>query len=105
VLGQQYGAISGKMTITVKRPGVHFATSHENFWKIRTGFFVRKCIVKYRNEGCQDKDALNNLFTELIKRRDQIARNAGFANFRDYKFVEMGRFDYTKEDCYRFHDQ
>jgi oligoendopeptidase F len=52
----------------------------------------------------QDKDALNNLYTELIKRRDQIAKNAGFANFRDYKFVEMGRFDYTKEDCYRFHD-
>ena len=30
--------------------------------------------------------------------------NAGFDNFRDYKFVEMGRFDYTKEDCFRFHD-
>jgi oligoendopeptidase F len=52
----------------------------------------------------QDKEPLNNLFNELITRRDQIARNAGFANFRDYKFVEMGRFDYTKEDCFRFHD-
>jgi nicotinamide riboside kinase len=24
--------------------------------------------------------------------------------YRDYKFVELGRFDYTKEDCYNFHD-
>ena len=26
-------------------------------------------------------------------------------NYRDYKFVEMGkRFDYTKEDCFKFHE-
>ncbi|MFX6035881.1 M3 family metallopeptidase, partial [Acinetobacter baumannii] len=30
--------------------------------------------------------------------------NAGFTNYRDYKFVEMGRFDYTKEDCFNFHE-
>ena len=33
-----------------------------------------------------------------------MALNAGFANYRDYKFEELGRFDYTKEDCFRFHD-
>ena len=26
-----------------------------------------------------------------------------FENFRDYKFQAMGRFDYTKEDCFDFH--
>jgi oligoendopeptidase F len=59
---------------------------------------------KVQERRLQDKEPLNNLFTELVKRRDQLARNAGFANYRDYKFVEMGRFDYTKEECYRFHD-
>ena len=59
---------------------------------------------KIQERRLQDKEALNKLFTELVKRRDQIAKNAGFANYRDYKFVEMGRFDYTKEDCFRFHD-
>ena len=59
---------------------------------------------KVQERRLQDKEPLNNLFTELIKRRDQVARNAGFANYRDYKFVEMGRFDYTKEDCFQFHD-
>ena len=52
----------------------------------------------------QDKDALNNLYSELIKKRDQVALNAGFENYRDYKFVELGRFDYTKEDCFQFHE-
>src|SRR4029077_16089395 len=30
--------------------------------------------------------------------------NAGFKNYRDYRFIELGRFDYTKEDCYQFHE-
>jgi oligoendopeptidase F len=29
--------------------------------------------------------------------------NAGFQNFRDYKFQALGRFDYLKEDCFDFH--
>ncbi|MCU0321463.1 MAG: M3 family oligoendopeptidase [Chitinophagaceae bacterium] len=33
-----------------------------------------------------------------------MAKNTGFANYRDYKFVELGRFDYSKEDCYNFHE-
>jgi oligoendopeptidase F len=47
---------------------------------------------------------MNNLYTELIAKRHEIAINAGFANYRDYKFVELGRFDYSKEDCYNFHE-
>ena len=42
--------------------------------------------------------------TNLIQKRHQVALNAGFANYRDYKFAEMGRFDYTKEDCFQFHE-
>ena len=30
--------------------------------------------------------------------------NAGFENYRDYKFKELGRCDYTKEDCFQFHE-
>lgn len=29
--------------------------------------------------------------------------NAGFENYRDYKFQELGRFDYTVADCEAFH--
>ena len=39
-----------------------------------------------------------------MQKRNQIALNSGFANYRDYKFVELGRFDYTKEDCFQFHE-
>jgi oligoendopeptidase F len=51
-----------------------------------------------------DKDKLNTLFDELLVLRQQIAKNAGFDNYRDYKFRELGRFDYTIDDCFAFHE-
>ena len=47
---------------------------------------------------------MNDLFSSLLKKRHQIALNAGFDNYRDYRFTELGRFDYKKEDCYQFHE-
>src|SRR5690606_15357848 len=29
---------------------------------------------------------------------------AGYDNYRDYRFVELARFDYTKEHCFQFHE-
>ena len=52
----------------------------------------------------QDQDELNQLFGTLLKKRHQVAINAGFQNFRDYRFLELGRFDYTKQDCFQFHE-
>ncbi len=51
----------------------------------------------------QDKQPLNELFDLLMVLRHKVARNAGFENFRDYMFQALGRFDYTPQDCYNFH--
>lgn len=51
----------------------------------------------------QDKDALEDLYDKMVALRTQIATNAGFDNFRDYTFRRRRRFDYTPEDCFRFH--
>ncbi|HNF71701.1 MAG TPA: M3 family oligoendopeptidase, partial [Chitinophagaceae bacterium] len=51
----------------------------------------------------QDEKALDDLMDQLISIRHQVARNAGFDNYRDYKFRELGRFDYTVNDCMQFH--
>ncbi|GAB4547387.1 MAG: M3 family oligoendopeptidase [Phycisphaerales bacterium] len=52
----------------------------------------------------EDKQKIEDIFDEMIKLRDQAAKNAGFANFRDYQHKKMERFDYTPDDCLRFHD-
>ena len=103
VLGQQYGAISGKMTVTVKDQEYTLQQAMK-FLENPDRLLREDVYRKVQERRLRIKNQINNLYTELIKRRDQIARNAGFSNFRDYKFVEMGRFDYTKEDCFRFHD-
>ncbi|MBX2963664.1 MAG: M3 family oligoendopeptidase [Cyclobacteriaceae bacterium] len=59
---------------------------------------------KITDRRLQDKQTLDELFTRLITLRHQVAVNAGFANFRDYMFKAMGRFDYTPQDCFNFHD-
>jgi oligoendopeptidase F len=52
----------------------------------------------------QDVDKCEELFDQLIQLRTQIARNAGFDNYRDYAFRQKCRFDYTPADCVNFHD-
>ncbi|WP_462264727.1 M3 family oligoendopeptidase [Mucilaginibacter sp.] len=52
----------------------------------------------------QDKDKLNELFDILMVLRHKVALNANFNNFRDYMFQALGRFDYTPQDCYNFHE-
>lgn len=48
-------------------------------------------------------DELAALFDRMYGLRQQAARNAGFANFRDYIFPAKYRFYYTPADCERFH--
>ncbi len=103
VLQQQYGQIVGQMSVEVNgqeytlQQAAKFLEDHDRS--------LREEVYRKINERrLQDKEALNDLFTELVQKRHQIALNAGFDNYRDYKFAELGRFDYTKEDCFNFHE-
>ncbi|MFT5165343.1 MAG: oligoendopeptidase F [Saprospiraceae bacterium] len=51
----------------------------------------------------ESEQQLDGIFNELVSMRNQLAKNAGFDNFRDFRFRELGRFDYTVKDCERFH--
>src|SRR5262249_44548174 len=52
----------------------------------------------------EQRDVLADFFDQMYELRQQVAKNAGFANYRDYSHREKNRFDYTPDDCYRFHD-
>ncbi len=51
----------------------------------------------------KDREELDQIYDALLSIRQKIAQNAGFENFRDYAFRWWERFDYTPEDCFRFH--
>ena len=50
------------------------------------------------------RQTLNELYLEMVPLRRQVARNAGFATYRDYRWQELARFDYSPEDCFTYHD-
>jgi oligoendopeptidase F len=103
VLQQQYGTIAGKMMIehdgqeyTLQQAGKFLESEDRN---------IRETVYKKISERrLVDKEPLNELFSKLIALRHQVALNAGFSNYRDYKFAEMGRFDYTPASCFQFHE-
>jgi len=103
VMQQHYGTISGKMMVEVN--GKEYTLQQAAKFLESPDRNLREEVYRKINERrLQDKDALNELYTKLIEKRHQVALNAGFENYRDYKFKELGRFDYTKEDCFRFHE-
>jgi len=51
----------------------------------------------------QEAEKFEEQFDALVKVREQIARNAGFPNYLAYAFRLNRRFDYTPEDCLKFH--
>ena len=100
---QEYGAISAKMSIEVDGEKM---TMQKAAQLLKSTDRVKREEVynKISTRRLQDEKALDDLFDELIALRQEIAKNAGFDNYRDYMFAAMGRFDYTPKDCFNFHD-
>ncbi|PHR47078.1 MAG: oligoendopeptidase F [Fluviicola sp.] len=99
---QEFSAISGAQSIEHEGKQITMQKAatllKENDEALRKSIFE-----KMAERRAQDVDTLDKLFSELIHLRHKIATNAGFDNYRDYKFESLGRFDYTKEDCFEFH--
>jgi oligoendopeptidase F len=66
---------------------------------------VRERAFRLRAQPYIDQhDALAGFWDRMYDLRQQVSRNAGFKNFRDYAHQEKNRFDYTPDDCLRFHE-
>ncbi len=75
------------------------------------GLFLEENDRALREEAWRARDAvravdeakLDDLYDRMLPVRQQIARNAGYADYRDYSFADKLRFDYTPDDCLAFH--
>ncbi len=100
---QEFGQISGAMSITEN--GEELTLPQAAVMLQSPDRDLRNKVYKKISERrLEDRDKLNDLFSELIRLRNEVARNADFENFRDYMFEAMGRFDYKPEDCFNFHE-
>lgn len=101
-LANSYGMISGQMTVSHQDQELTFNQAAK-YLKEQDRTLRKTIYDKIINRRAEDKDQFNHLFDELLKSRHQVAINAGFENYRDYMFAELGRFDYTPQDCKNFH--
>jgi len=100
---KEYGRIFSEMTIGID--GKQMTLQKAGTFLEETDRIRREAVYRKINERIlQETDLLENLFDELLAKRHRIAQNAGFGNFRDFKFRSLGRFDYTVQDCYDFHE-
>ncbi|MBK8805762.1 MAG: M3 family oligoendopeptidase [Bacteroidales bacterium] len=100
---QEYGLLSSQMTIEYQ--GKTLTLQQASNYLKETDRDVRKTVFELINQRrAQDNDALDTLLNKLIQKRNQIALNTGFSNYRDYKHEALGRFDYSVDDCLQFHE-
>ncbi len=100
---QKYQGITGAMSVTID--GQEYTLEQaSNFLKDLDRDKRQKAWESITIRRLQDKEELDSLFNKLKSLRHQVALNAGFQNFRDYMFEALGRFDYSVQDCFDFHD-
>lgn len=102
-LGQQYQKLSGSLT-------VEFQGRERTLPQMAP--FLEEQDRPLRQEAweltakrrLQETESFEKFFEGLLHLREQMAKNAGFSNYRDYAFKLRGRFDYTAADCENFHN-
>lgn len=102
-LGQQYQKLSGSLTVQFRG---------EEKTLVAMGRFLEEPDQALRQEAWEsvaqrrlsEKEKFEEQFDALVALRQRIAKNAGFANYRDYAFRAKGRFDYTPDHCFDFHN-
>lgn len=102
-LGQKYQKLSGSLTVDFRG---------EEKTLVQMGVFLEEPDRVLREEAwrsvserrLKETDNFDDLFEEMLVLREKIAANAGFANYRDYMFRRLGRFDYEPKDCETFHE-
>jgi oligoendopeptidase F len=102
-LSARYQRITGSMTVEwdgVERP----LPQLQPFLKDPDRAVRERAFRAAAQPYLEERGALADLFDRMFELRQQAARNAGFANFRDYVFPAKFRFDYTPADCERFHE-
>ncbi len=102
-LGQQYQEKMGALTVEF---------NGEEKTLVQMGVYLQETDRSVRQEAWElvanrrlaVADECDQQFDQLKDIRIQLAKNAGYGNYRDYKHIAKGRFDYQPEDCFKFHE-
>ena len=97
----QFAKIAGAQTIVYQNQ--ELTIQQANDYLKNSDRAVRKEVfelIEARKK--QDAEKLDEIMSQLIQIRTQIARNCGFESYTDYKYSY--RYDYTKDQINEFHE-
>lgn len=99
---QEFGAKVGEMTVMVE--GQEYTLQQAGRFLERHDRTLRREVYqKVTQRRLRDRDWFDELLDELIEKRTRLARIAGYESYTDYKFRDLGRFDYGRAECQAFH--
>ncbi len=102
LLSQKYQSLCGAMTVNFE--GKERTLQEMSKYLLEPDRDLRERAWRASSRRrLDDAKKLDNLFDEMLSLRNEIGKNAGFANFRDYMFKSLHRFDYAPEDCRQYH--
>ncbi len=100
---QVFGEASSKMSI--EHEGEELTIQQSSKLLDKKDREIRKSVYnKIANCRLEHMDTFDQIFSDIVAMRHQMALNAGFKNYRDLRFAELKRFDYTPVDCFQFHN-
>lgn len=103
LLTKEYQKLVGGMMVTYQ--GQELTLPQASKYLEETDRPVRHDVWELiTNRRLEEKEKLEAQYDLLVALRHLMALNAGFDNYRDYAFKLRRRFDYTPEDCFRYHE-
>ncbi len=58
----------------------------------------------FHERKLEDREALFEVWRKMLRIRQQVASHAGYDNYREYRWQQLYRFDYTPDDCKTLHE-
>lgn len=101
-LGMEYGKIVSNQTVEWNGEEVT-AIELQKAWEDKDRATRERAWRLWADRWLEDREAINNVWGQVYTLRQTMARQVGFANYRDYRWRQFKRFDYTPADCETFH--
>jgi len=102
LLSQEYQSVCGAMTVMFEGHE-HTLPGMAKYLLLTDRVIRERAWRAVAARRMQEKDAFEVIFDKMKALREEMAANAGCANYRDYMFKVYHRFDYTPEDCKNYH--
>jgi oligoendopeptidase F len=101
-LGMEYGKVVSLQTVKWNGEEVT-AIELQKAWQDEDRAVREKSWRLWADRWLEDREPINKIWGQVYTLRQTMARQAGFANYRDYRWRQFKRFDYTPDDCETFH--